>query len=109
MRAVALTRGLKNVSAEMSLAVLAYNLKRTISIMGVAPLLAAIRAQGGSRVSRPELHQSEHAAKRFHTVAVDSSAPPAKETPGPAPCEILPSTKGDQPITQFNAVAGGLS
>ncbi len=39
-----LTRGLKSVSAEMSLQVLAYNLKRTISIMGVAPLLAAIRA-----------------------------------------------------------------
>ena len=39
-----LTKGLKSVSAEMSLAVLAYNLKRTIGIMGVAPLLAAIRA-----------------------------------------------------------------
>ena len=39
-----LTKGLKSVSAEMSLQVLAYNLKRTISIMGVAPLLAAIRA-----------------------------------------------------------------
>ena len=39
-----LTRGLKSVSAEMSLQVLACNLKRTISIMGVAPLLAAIRA-----------------------------------------------------------------
>ena len=39
-----LTRRLKNVSAEMSLHVLAYNLKRTISIMGVAPLVAAIRA-----------------------------------------------------------------
>jgi transposase len=39
-----LTKGLKNVSAEMSLHVLAYNLKRTISIMGVVPLLAAIRS-----------------------------------------------------------------
>ena len=39
-----LTRRLKNVSAEMSLHILAYNLKRTISIMGVAPLLAAIRS-----------------------------------------------------------------
>jgi hypothetical protein len=38
-----LTRRLKNVSAEMSLHVLAYNLKRTISIMGVAPLVEAIR------------------------------------------------------------------
>lgn len=39
-----LTKGLKSVSAEMSLQVLAYNLKRTIGIMGVAPLVAAIRA-----------------------------------------------------------------
>ncbi len=38
-----LTRRLKNVSAEMSLHVLAYNLKRTISIMGVVPLVEAIR------------------------------------------------------------------
>lgn len=38
-----LTKGLKNVAAEISLAVLAYNLKRTISIMGVPPLLTAIR------------------------------------------------------------------
>lgn len=39
-----LTKGLQNVSAEMSLAVLAYNLKRVISILGVEPLTAAIRA-----------------------------------------------------------------
>jgi hypothetical protein len=39
-----LTKGLKSVSAEMSLQVLAYDLKRTISILGVQPLLAAIRA-----------------------------------------------------------------
>jgi len=39
-----LTRGLKRVSTEMSLHVLAYNLKRMISILGVGPLLAAIRA-----------------------------------------------------------------
>lgn len=38
-----LTRGLKNVGTEMSLSVLAYNLKRTIGIMGVAPLVAALR------------------------------------------------------------------
>lgn len=38
-----LTKGLKSVSAEMSLQVLAYNLKRTIGIIGVAPLVAAIR------------------------------------------------------------------
>jgi transposase len=37
-----LTRTLKRVSTEMSLQVLAYNLKRVIAIMGVGPLIAAI-------------------------------------------------------------------
>ena len=39
-----LTRTLKRVSTEMSLHVLAYNLKRVIAILGLQPLLAAIRA-----------------------------------------------------------------
>ena len=39
-----LTRTLKNVRTEMSLLVLAYNIKRMIQIFGVAPLMAAIRA-----------------------------------------------------------------
>jgi hypothetical protein len=39
-----LTRTIKRVSTEMSLHVLAYNLKRVITILGVAPLTAAIRA-----------------------------------------------------------------
>lgn len=39
-----LTRGLKRDSTEMSLQVLAYNLKRMISILGVAGLLQPIRA-----------------------------------------------------------------
>jgi len=39
-----LTRGLKRVRTEMSLHVLAYNLKRMISILGVHPLLEAIGA-----------------------------------------------------------------
>ena len=38
-----LTRRLKNVRTEMSLHVLAYNLRRMISIMGVVPLIEAIR------------------------------------------------------------------
>jgi transposase len=38
-----LTRTLKRVSTEMSLHVLAYNLKRVIAILGVSPLIAAIR------------------------------------------------------------------
>ena len=39
-----LTRALKRVSTEMSLHVLAYNLKRVITIIGVGPLVQAIRA-----------------------------------------------------------------
>lgn len=38
-----LTRTLKNVRTEMSLCVLAYNMKRMIQIMGIQPLIAAIR------------------------------------------------------------------
>jgi transposase len=39
-----LTKRLKNVQTEMSLQVLAYNLRRMIAIMGIAPLIQAIRA-----------------------------------------------------------------
>ena len=39
-----LTKTLKNVRTEMSLQVLAYNMKRLISIFGVKPLIAAIAA-----------------------------------------------------------------
>ena len=39
-----LTRGLPSVSTEMSLHVLAYNLKRMMNIVGVKPLIEAIRA-----------------------------------------------------------------
>ncbi len=39
-----LTKGLRNVSTEMSLCVLAYNLKRMISMLGVGPLIATVRA-----------------------------------------------------------------
>ena len=38
-----LTRTLKNVRTEMSLSVLAYNMKRMIRMMGVPALLEAIR------------------------------------------------------------------
>ena len=37
------TKGLRNVSAEMSLSVLAYNVKRTIGLVGVGSVLGAIR------------------------------------------------------------------
>ena len=39
-----LTRTLPRVSTEMSLHVLAYNLKRVMAIMGTQPLMAAMRA-----------------------------------------------------------------
>ena len=39
-----LTRRLENVKTEMSLCVLAYNLKRMMAIMVAGPLTAAIRA-----------------------------------------------------------------
>jgi len=39
-----LTRTLRRVSTEMSLHVLAYNLKRVMQVLGVRPLMAAIRA-----------------------------------------------------------------
>ena len=35
---------LKNVRTEMALHVLAYNLKRVINIIGIAPLISAMRA-----------------------------------------------------------------
>jgi transposase len=39
-----LCRGLSKVSAEMSLHVLAYNLKRVMKIMGTEPMIDALRA-----------------------------------------------------------------
>ena len=39
-----LTKRLKNVRTEMALSVLAYNLTRVINILGIAPLIQAIRA-----------------------------------------------------------------
>jgi hypothetical protein len=38
------TKTLKNVSTEMALHVLAYNMKRVMSILGVGGLMEAIRA-----------------------------------------------------------------
>jgi len=39
-----LTKTIPRVSTEMSLHVLAYNMKRAMQIFGIAPLVAAIRA-----------------------------------------------------------------
>jgi hypothetical protein len=41
-----LTRRLPNVATEMSLHVLAYNLKRVISILGIAKTMNAMRSMG---------------------------------------------------------------
>lgn len=41
-----LTRGIENVSTEMSLSVLAYNFKRVLSILGVAKAQRAMRLVG---------------------------------------------------------------
>jgi hypothetical protein len=41
-----LTRGLAHVSTEMSLQVLAYNLKRVISILGIAKTMKAMKLVG---------------------------------------------------------------
>ena len=42
-----LTRTLPRVRTEMSLQVLAYNLKRAIKILGTGPLIAAMKGHGG--------------------------------------------------------------
>jgi Transposase DDE domain len=39
-----LTKGLESVATEMSLSVLAYNLKRMIAMLGVRPLLSMLAA-----------------------------------------------------------------
>ena len=41
-----LTRGLRHVSTEMSLHVLAYNMKRVIGLLGMATLMRALRLAG---------------------------------------------------------------
>ncbi|MDZ7807555.1 MAG: IS1182 family transposase [Gracilimonas sp.] len=38
-----LTKGLENVSGEMSLSILAYNMKRVLNIMGIAKLMEAVK------------------------------------------------------------------
>jgi hypothetical protein len=42
-----LTRGIENVSTEMSLSVLAYNLKRVIAILDIAKTMKAMKLAGG--------------------------------------------------------------
>ena len=42
-----LTRGMQNVSTEVSLNVLAYNLKRVIAILGMSKTMKAMQLAGG--------------------------------------------------------------
>lgn len=42
-----LMRGMENVRTEFSLSVLAYNVKRVISILGIAKTIVAMKLVGG--------------------------------------------------------------
>lgn len=66
-----LTKGLRNVGTETSLAVLAYNLKRTISIMG-SPRSWRQSGPEPSRASRRQLDTSGNYATSFHTASTCS-------------------------------------
>lgn len=57
-----LMKRLKNVKTEMALSVLAYNLTRVMTIIGIAPLLAAIRAREGrfSTKTGPDFRSHRH-------------------------------------------------
>jgi hypothetical protein len=72
-----LTKGLKTTAAEMALHVLAYNMKRVISLLGVQPLLAGIRVRGPRRT--PPAHNrngsSERAKRPVSTQAPRRSGP----------------------------------
>ena len=64
---------LKHVSTEMSLHVLAYNLKRMLQIVGAVPLMEAMRAQRGIRAMR---------AIEIARIAVFTQPLPGTELPG---------------------------
>lgn len=51
-----LTKTIPRVSTEMSLHVLAYNMKRAMQILGIAPLMAAMRAWGPFFLPRSLAH-----------------------------------------------------
>ena len=57
-----LMKRLKNVRTEMALSVLAYNLTRVINILGITPLIQAIRAV------RPALSQPQKSISRPRSV-----------------------------------------
>jgi hypothetical protein len=66
-----LTKTLKNVRTEMSLQVLAYNMKRMINMFGVKPLVAAIAAyRGGSKniASLPWMRTQRQSTRSHHRV-----------------------------------------
>ena len=71
-----LTRTLDKVRTEMSLHVLAYNMKRMIAIFGVGPLMDAIRdliaPLNQSRLAQSTPHKQEkpQVTTRFYTASV---------------------------------------
>jgi hypothetical protein len=65
------TKTLPRVRTEMSLHVLAYNLKRVMQMMGVRPLVAAIRA-ACRRICRPLLLGLRSVQPSFHTASAAS-------------------------------------
>jgi hypothetical protein len=58
-------KALQRVRTEMALHVLAYNLTRVMNILGIGPLIAAMRAQAAGPIGRP------HAAVGAPTMAND--------------------------------------
>jgi transposase len=72
-----LMKTLPRVASEMALHVLAYNLTRVINIMGIRPLMAAMRAwpnpkKGSSTPPDQNCYASTLPAKRFYTTKTQS-------------------------------------
>lgn len=79
-----LCRGLKKVAAEMSLSVMAYNLKRVINILGVPKLIAALRERVStaahsflSSVGRALKRATRLATEFSHNLGVQPTCPAA--------------------------------
>jgi len=88
-----LTKTLKRVSTEMSLQVLAYNMKRVIAIMGIGPLMQALRPERPDQSRRSPYRLSSSApgsllTARFHTALVKGGCSPAG-----IKCQILSSSR----------------
>ena len=62
------TRRLGNVATEMSLYVLAYNLKRAIAILGTGPLVTACEREPERLVARSPLGATQRFSHSLHPV-----------------------------------------